>query len=280
MKIVFIGGVEIGYRVLKAVYDSGYLVDTIFTLPFEMEEKTSGFIDFEPIAKENNSNLIRVKDINQKEYIEKIKEIKPDLIIVCGWQRLVCEEILNIPKLGTVGFHSSLLPKYRGRAPVNWAIIMGEKETGITMFYLTPEADDGDIIAQKSFPILLNDDCNTVYKKSAEAGAELIQTYLEKFENNTAPRIHNSSGTYPHYPKRTPKDGLIDFSRSALDVYNFVRALTKPYPGAYFFDDQGNKVIVWKLEIVFDETRLKKDDIVFNTLDLKVRVMQYEKFKV
>ncbi|MCF6330698.1 MAG: methionyl-tRNA formyltransferase [Sulfurimonas sp.] len=276
MKIVFIGAVEIGYTVLKSVYDTNGSVEAIFTLPFDMQEKTSGFIDFEPLAKKNSSALFRVKDINSKEHIDKIKDINPDLIIVCGWQRLVCEEILNIPKLGTIGFHSSLLPKYRGRAPVNWAIIMGEKETGITMFYLTPEADDGDIIAQKSFPILLNDDCKTVYEKSALAGAELIKEFLPKIKNGTAARIHNPSGTYPAYPRRTPKDGLIDFSRSALDIYNFVRALTKPYPGAYYFDNNENKIIVWKIEIVFDESRLKEEDLVLKTLDFKIRLIEYE----
>ena len=232
MKIVYIGGVEIGHTILKSVYKTGFVVDTVFTLTFDMEDKTSGFIDFEPLVNCNESQLIRVSNINEKKYIDKIKEICPDLIIVCGWQRLICKEILDIPKLGCIGFHSSLLPKYRGRAPVNWAILMGEKETGITMFYLTPEADDGDIIVQKSFPILLNDDCNTIYKKSALAGAELINEYLGRIESRSAPRLHNPSGSYPSYPKRTPVDGLIDFKRSALDIYNFVRTLTKPYPGA------------------------------------------------
>jgi len=274
MKIIFIGAVEIGYTILEVVYESGFEVDTVFTLPFEMEEKTSGFVDFEPLTKQNNSNIVRIKEINDVDNIKLIKNINPDLIIVCGWQRLICEDILNIPKLGTIGFHSSLLPKYRGRAPVNWAIIMGEKETGITMFYLTPNADDGDIIAQKSFPILLNDDCNTVYKKSAKAGAELVKEYLPKIKKGTAPRIHNPSASFPAYPKRTPQDGLIDFNRSALDVYNFVRALTKPYPGAYYFDENNKKVIVWKIEIVFDESRLKESDVVFETLDFKVRILE------
>jgi methionyl-tRNA formyltransferase len=276
MRIVYIGGVEIGLTVLKGIYDSAYYIDTVFTLPFDMKERTSGFIDFEPLVKSNNSNLVRVKDINQQVYIDKIKDINPDLIIVCGWQRLICKEILDIPRLGTIGFHSSLLPKYRGRAPVNWAIIMGEKETGITMFYLTPEADDGAIIAQKSFPILLNDDCNTIYKKSALAGAELIKEYLPKIQNNSIQRIHNQSASFPAYPKRTPKDGLIDFNRSALDVYNFIRALTKPYPGAYYFDKNGNKVIVWQCAIVMDEKEIKSDDIILNTLDFKIKIKNYE----
>jgi len=276
MKIVFIGAVEIGHKILETIYNVNYSVDTVYTLPYSMEESTSGFIDFLQLTEQHNSRLIRTKDINQASHINEIKKIYPDLIIVCGWQRLICEDILNIPKLGVVGFHSSLLPKYRGRAPVNWAIIMGEKETGITMFYLTPQADDGDIIAQRSFPILFNDDCNTIYKKSAQAGSDLITEYLPRIENGTAPRVHNPSATYPAYPTRTPKDGLIDFNRSALDVYNFIRALTKPYPGAFYFNEEGYKIIVWKIEIVFDDSRLQQDDIICNTLDNKIKVIKYE----
>lgn len=275
MKLVFIGSVEIGYTVLEAVYDAGFAVDTIFTLDFDKKEQTSGFIDFEPLANTHESVLVRVKNLSEPEYIEKIKSIGPDLIIVCGWQRLVCKEILDIPKLGTIGFHSSLLPKYRGRAPVNWAIIAGEKETGITMFYLTEDADAGDIIAQKAFPIMLNDDCNTVYKKSAKAGADLIVEFLPKIANGTALRLHNPSRNYPAYPKRTPADGEIDFKRSALDVYNFIRALTKPYPGAFAYLPDGSKIVIWKAEIIFDESSVADKSMIFDTLDLPIAAIDW-----
>ncbi|MGA1823510.1 MAG: methionyl-tRNA formyltransferase, partial [bacterium] len=201
--------------------------------------------------------------------------LKPDLIVVCGWQRLICKEILTIPSLGTIGFHSSLLPKYRGRAPVNWAILLGERETGITMFYLTPEADTGDIIAQKVFPILFNDDCGTIYEKAAKAGAEMIKEYLPQIKNGTAPAIHNPSASYPAYPKRIPEDGRIDFNRSALDIYNFVRSLTRPYPGAFYYDEHGHKVIVWRIEIVMDNSRIQPGDILFETRDYKIRIVEY-----
>ncbi len=274
-KIFFIGSVQIGFTILEALYEVAK-VDTVITLPLESSEKTSGFIDFEPMATKHNSKLIRTKDTNTPETIEWFQKEKPDLIIVCGWQRLVCKEILDIPKLGVIGFHSSLLPKYRGRAPVNWAIIAGEKETGITMFYLTEEADAGDIIAQKAFPIMLNDDCASVYAKSAQAGADLMSEYLPKILGGNATRIHNPSRSYPAYPKRTPEDGKIDFNRSALDVYNFIRALTRPYPGAYCYDKDGSKMVVWKCEIVFDESRLQGADIIFDTIDLKIRVLEWE----
>jgi len=270
MKIVYISGTEVGVDIYNAIYEAGFEVDTIFTYKLEKKEKISGFFDYEKISK---SNVIRVDNINDE--VEKIKEINPDLIIVGGWQQLLSKEILAIPKLGAIGFHSSLLPKYRGRAPVNWAIIMGEKKTGITMFYLTPNADEGDFIAQKEVEILFNDDCNSVYKKCAKAGSELIKIYLPLIEKETAPKIHNPSNSYPVCPKRTFEDGKIDFNRSSLEVYNFIRALTKPYPGAWSVYN-GKKIIIWKCEIVMDESRLKKDDLVFQTKDFKIRAIEWQ----
>ena len=279
MKIVFLSSVEVGYLILKTVYKINKSVGIIYTLPLEKAKNISGFFNYEPIATKNNTILIRSDNINKKKHIQEIKKYSPDLILVCGWQRLVCSEILDIPRLGTIGFHTSLLPKYRGCAPVNWAIIMGEKKTGITMFYLTPNADDGDIIAQKEIPILFNDDCKSIYQKAAIAGSDLMEEFLPQIQKETAPRLHNPSFSYPALPKRRPSDGLIDFRRSALDIYNFVRALTKPYPGAFYYNVKREKVIVWRIEIVFDETRLQPDDTVFDTLDFKVRVLDMEVIK-
>jgi methionyl-tRNA formyltransferase len=270
MRIVYISGTEVGVEIYNAIYEAGFEVDTIFTYKLEKKEKISGFFDYEEISK---SNLIRVDNINDE--IEKIEKINPDLIIVGGWQQLLCKEILEIPELGAIGFHSSVLPKYRGRAPINWALIMGEEKTGITMFYLSENADDGDIIAQKEVEILFNDDCNTLYKKCAKAGAEIIKENLVKIQKGTAPKIHNSSKSYPICPKRTPKDGEIDFNRSSLEVYNFIRALTKPYPGAFTYVN-GKKIVIYKIEIVMDESRLQKDDLVFETKDFKVRAIEWQ----
>jgi len=190
MKIIFIGGVRIGYTVLKSVYESGYIVDTVFTLP--KNSSASDYVNFESLVSKYDTKLIRATDVNKLSCVDIIQDISPDLIIVCGWQQLISKEILSIPKLGAIGFHSSLLPKYRGRAPVNWAIIMGERKTGITMFHLTESADSGDIIAQKAFPIMLNDDCNTIYKKSANK-CVCTNYYYEEWSdvNNRCENIFN-----------------------------------------------------------------------------------------
>jgi methionyl-tRNA formyltransferase len=170
--------------------------------------------------------------------------MEPDVIIVCGWQQLVGEEILRIPSGGTIGFHSSLLPRYRGRAPVNWALIRGEKKTGVTMFYCDAEADAGDIIAQRSFPILMNDTCGTVYRKAARAVRRLIHEYGPRIVDETAPRIPNDSRNHRCWPERRPEDGRIDWNRGALGTHNWIRALTHPYPGAFTYC-RGRKYFVW-----------------------------------
>lgn len=272
MRIHFVGCVEIGYRVLTDLYEHGYRIDLVVTVPPAWGERTSGYTDFAPLAKRYGSALLEVEDINAPDIIEEIAGRQPDLIIVCGWQRLLGRELLSIPSKGCVGFHSSLLPRYRGRAPVNWAIIMGERETGVTMFYLDPEADAGDIIAQRAFPITLADDCRTVYEKSASAAGEILLEQLPLIAEGKAPRLHNPSRSYPVYPKRTPADGLIDFQRSALDVYNWVRALTRPYPGAFFYHE-GRKVLAWRAEI---GAREGGRFIVRETADLPVTVTDWE----
>lgn len=272
MKIVFVGCVEIGHTVLKNLYQNGYHIDLVVTLDARKAGQTSGYVDFRPLSEQYKSPLLEVVDINVPKCISEIKKLGPDLIIVCGWQRLLGKEVLSIPKKGCIGFHSSLLPKYRGRAPVNWAIIMGEKETGVTMFYLDKGSDSGDIIAQKIFPITLADNCATVYKKAAAASSDLLLDHLPLIKQDKVVRAHNPSRSYPEYPKRSPEDGLIDFQRSALDVYNWIRALTKPYPGAFFYHN-GRKIRVWRSEI---GKRSDKNKIVMSTADLPVTLTDWE----
>jgi methionyl-tRNA formyltransferase len=272
MKIVFVGCVEIGYTVLESIYQQGWSVDLVITLPVASSGKTSGFIDFHPLAEMYHSKVIESIDLKSTECRQELKQLEPDLLICCGWQRLIPDEVLELPIKGCIGFHSSLLPKYRGRAPVNWAIILGEKETGVTLFYLNSMADTGDIITQKSFPITLEDDCHTIYKKSANACCQMLVNQLPLIEHNAVKRIHNPSASYPAYPKRTAEQGLIDFQRPSLDVFNWIRALTKPYPGAFYYED-GKKIVVWnsKMGIVSGQNVIFK-----NTLDGVISLIDVE----
>lgn len=248
MKIIFIGCVEIGFKCLKQVLKDSWDVSAIFTLAKKYSKNTSGFVDFSALARKHGIGLYRVKNINDEININRIKKIDPDLIIICGWQQLVCEKILKISGKGTIGFHSSLLPRYRGRAPVNWAIIMGEKKTGVTMFYCDPEADTGDIIAQRSFAICPNDTCQTVYHKSAKAARKLLHLFLPKIDKNIVKRKKNTSIKYRFWPKRRPEDGRINWRRASGDIHNWIRALSHPYPGAFSCCND-KKFYIWKSRI-------------------------------
>jgi len=272
MKIAFIGCVQIGYTVLAGLYREGFQVELVVTMDRSRAGRTSGYIDFAPLARGNESAVLETDDINSAKTIEALGKVSPDVVIVCGWQQLLGRSVLSLARRGTVGFHSSLLPHYRGHAPVNWAIIMGERQTGATMFYLDHRADCGDIIDQRAFAITLADDCATVYEKSAQACHAMLVANLAAIGEGRAPRRHNPSASYPAYPRRHPGDGLIDFNRSALDVYNWIRALTRPYPGAFCYLD-GKKIRVWRAQI---GAIPGPGHLVVNTADLSITLTDWE----
>lgn len=272
MKIAFVGCVQIGHTVLKRLYETGYRVNLVVTLDRAMAAKTSGYVNFHPLAKTNGSKILEIVDINAPESLTALRAQKPDVTIVCGWQQMLSPGILSIAARGTVGFHSSLLPHYRGHAPVNWAILLGEKRTGATFFFLDPRTDCGDIIDQEAFDITLADDVATVYAKSAEACAQMLIRHLPAIADGTVIRRHNPSASYPAYPRRGPSDGLIDFNRSALDVYNWIRALTRPYPGAFFYRDE-EKIRVWRAEI---GEKPGPNHLIIETIDLPVTLTEWE----
>lgn len=272
MRTAFVGCVQIGHTVLQRLYEAGFHVDLVVTLDRASAGETSGYVDFHQLAEINGSTLLTTKDINSSETVTALRLLAPDVIVVCGWQQILGKELLAIPARGTVGFHSSLLPHYRGHAPVNWAIIMGEKKTGATFFFLDHRADCGDIIDQEAFDITLADDCATVYAKSAEACARMLITRLPAVADGTVIRHHNPSASYPSYPRRKPGDGLIDFNRSALEVYNWIRALTRPYPGAFFIRGK-EKIRVWQAEI---GPKPGDSNLIMETADLPITLTDWE----
>jgi len=174
-------------------------------------------------------------DLNSEEDVARLRAMRPDLVIVVGWNRLLGDELLAIPARGTVGFHASLLPRHRGRAPVNWAIIRGETITGNTMMYLAPGADTGDIIDQRELAMNLNDTCATVYDKVGESGAEMILKHLPALLRGTAPRRRQAHDDADLLPRRTPGMGITDWHRTPRQVHDWVRSMTHPYPGAFTF---------------------------------------------
>lgn len=248
MRIVFIGCVKEGKECLKEILARKGNVVAIFTFTDELAGSTSGAVSFQDISEKHNIPLYKVKSTNTLEPVVLIKKLNPDVIFVIGWTRLVCSEILAIPKYGCFGMHASLLPKYRGRAPVNWAIINNESETGNSMILLDEGVDTGKVILQKRFSITISDTCQTLYEKVAQAGRAMIRQVLPMLGNSPLPTITQNESEATVMSKRTPEDGIIDWNKSALELFNWVRALTHPYPGAFIYF-QNRKLFIWEARI-------------------------------
>lgn len=249
MKILYIGTREMGYRCLKLLLQ-GYKQQlvAVYTLDESLAPKIAGYKAFDDLMKGTEIPFHKIKDINDPKIVEGIKQYAPDLIVQVAWSQIINQDILKVPKLGCVGFHSSPLPKYRGGSPVNWGLINGEKEWGITFFYLEPGVDHGDIITQKKFAISMEDTCKTVYEKCTNAAVEILNEYLPKIQAGEAPRIKQDDSKATIFKRRKPEDGLIDWNKTSEQLHNWVRALTHPYPGAFTFY-KGKKIFVWKASL-------------------------------
>ncbi|MGH9044818.1 MAG: methionyl-tRNA formyltransferase [Acidimicrobiales bacterium] len=249
-RIVFIGAVHEAEAALAALLESPIEVVEVITVP--EDSQPSGRVDLASLASAHKASLRRCADLNAPETLDHLRSLAPDLMVVVGWNRLLGPEVLSIPLRGCVGFHASLLPQNRGRAPVNWSIIRGETKTGNTMMYLDAGTDTGDIIDQLEVSIAQIDTCYTVYQKVAQAGATMLIGHLPGLMDGSAPRRRQASEPGEILLKRTPSMGITDWNRPATSVHNWVRGLTAPYPGAFSFLG-GERLMLWESRDPCDE---------------------------
>jgi sialic acid synthase SpsE/methionyl-tRNA formyltransferase len=243
-RIVFIGCRKMGFESLQYLLGNHLEnVVSIYTIDESLERKTANHYSFDSLQ-EYGVPIHKISNINSPESILSIKKDNPSIIISMGWSQIIGEEVLTIPLKGVVGFHSSLLPQYAGGSPVNWGIINGETEWGISMFYLTPGVDKGDIIAQMPFEITPNDTCKTVYDKAGQGGVTLLQNHIKDLINGTASRVEQDFSKRSYNKRRKPSEGITDWTLSSQRLYNWVRALTQPYPGAFTFYNN-KKMFIW-----------------------------------
>lgn len=262
MRIVFLGASELGYLACKSLIDQKYSVVGILTIPSEFK------IKYRTQASETTVKNVLYKDFldfstfgipvveattKLKEYSSLIQSWNPDIIIVIGWYYMIPDVIMRIPAKGVIGIHASLLPKYRGNAPLVWALINGEKETGVSLFYIEGGVDEGDIIAQQRFEILPEDNISHLLEKTKTSTLNVLAEFLPLIQSGNAPRIKQNNKDASVFPARTPADGEIDWSWEPERIANFIRAQTKPYPGAFTIIGD-KKVILWDAEVVKIDT--------------------------
>ena len=184
-------------------------------------------------------------------YLHVVERWGIELLLALGWYYLVPKSVLAAVPRGALGIHASLLPKYRGGAPIPWAIINGERETGATLFHLDEGVDSGDIVMQHRFPIEAEDTCATVYDKATVASVTMLREALPLLESDAAPRHPQDESAATQYPQRSPADGRIDWDEPAPRIHDFVRAQTRPYPGAFTTHGDG-RLTVWRTRALPD----------------------------
>lgn len=258
MKVLFFGASELGYECCECLINSNTEIVGIFTIPQQYSIKFKNekgpvvlnnviFKDFNELGKKYNIPVTTVEG-KMTEHLQYIKDLKPDLILVIGWYYIIPESVMSIPGKGAIGIHASLLPKYRGNAPLVWAIINGEKETGISLFYFDKGIDSGDIIDQKKIEITETDTIKEVLEKVKLNSKEILLKNIPLLKAGAAARVTQDHSKATVFPKRTPLDGEIDWSLSSQQIKDFIRAQTKPYPGAFTYIN-GKKIIIWDADI-------------------------------
>jgi len=236
MKIIFMGTPDFACPSLLALIKSGHDIVGIVTQP-DRRRGRGMKVSYSPVKElslKNNLDVYQPSNINDSEFINLLKKISPDSIVIVAFGQILSKEILKLPKYGCINLHASLLPKYRGAAPIPWAIFAGEEKTGVTTFYLSEKVDSGDIILQREEGIRKDDTTATLSKRLAKIGAELLIETIDKIEKREAPRIPQDKGKATYVPRLKKEDGLIDWKKSASQIERLARAMD-PWPGAYIY---------------------------------------------
>ena len=255
LRIVFMGTPEFAVASLDALVKAGCNIVGVITAPDKpggrgMELQQSAVKKY---AVEHDLNILQPEKLKQPEFIETLRSLNADLQLVVAF-RMLPELVWNMPPMGTINLHGSLLPQYRGAAPINWAVINGEKETGVTTFKLQHEIDTGNILLQQSFPIAYDENAGSVHDKMKEIGAALLVRTVQEIaeglligqpQHSTPNTQHND---LKHAPKIFTETCEIDWTKSTTDIYNLIRGLS-PYPTAFTFLNE-KKLKIYKAEAV------------------------------
>jgi len=218
---------------LDILIKNGHEISAVVTVPDKPKGRGQklGISEVKQYALDNNLKVLQPVKLKDENFLNELRELKPDLIIVVAF-RILPSVIFDIPKYGIFNLHGSLLPKYRGAAPINWAIINGDKETGVTTFFLKEKVDTGNIILQEKLDIGENDTFGEVYDKLSAIGANLVLETVREIETNDVKIMEQKDEHSTPAPKIFKEDCRIDWSKSSTEIHNFVRGLS-PHPTAW-----------------------------------------------
>lgn len=244
MKTLVFAYHDMGLAGLMALNRAGFEIAAIFSHEDDPQENC-WFGSVRDWAKENNIPLFCPADVNAPAWRRLIVSLAPEVIFSFYYRQLLSSEILTVPAAGAFNLHGSYLPHYRGRCPVNWVLVNGEQETGVTLHRMVAKADAGDIVAQQIVPIAWEDTARSLYGKLCRAAALLLDETLPLIKAGNTPGYPQDLTTGSYYGGRTPADGRIDWHWPASRIYNLIRAVTEPYPGAFALTRNGERLLIW-----------------------------------
>lgn len=250
MKIVFMGTPEFAVPCLQKIIDEGHEVSAVVTQPDKPKGrgKKLAMPPVKELALKYEIDVYQPVKAREESFVEKLKEINPELIVVVAFGQILPKSILDIPKFGCVNVHASLLPKYRGAAPLNWVIINGEEKTGVTTMYMDVGLDTGDMILKSEIPLDDEITAGELHDKMMVQGAEVLKDTIDLISKGEAPREKQNDEETCYSPIMDKSLGNIDWSKSATDIHNLIRGVN-PWPSAYTtYDKQTMKI--WKTKVL------------------------------
>jgi methionyl-tRNA formyltransferase len=223
---------NVGVRCLSVLLAHGVDVRLVVTHDDDPRENI-WFGSVEALARSHDLPVAKPRDPNAPQFVEQVAALRPDFLFSFYYRLMLSPALLALPQRGALNMHGSLLPRYRGRAPVNWAVIKGERETGATLHHMVEKPDAGDIVAQQAVPILPDDTAFDVFAKVTLAAELTLDRALPALLAGSAPRVPQDLARGSYFGGRKPEDGLIDWRCSAAEIHNLVRGVAPPYPGAF-----------------------------------------------
>ena len=272
MRTVVLAYHNMGCVGIKALLDHGFEIVGVFTHKDDSGESI-WFNSVAELAAAKNIPVFAPIDINHPIWIQRIKALAPDIIFSFYYRNLISSGILNIPPAGCLNLHGSLLPRYRGRCPINWVLVNGETQTGVTLHYMTLRPDDGDVVCQEAIAISDDDTALTLHEKAARISDRMLRNMLPSIKNGTAPRKPQDHSKATYFGGRKPEDGEIDWKKTAADVRNLVRAVTTPYPGAFSYVGD-RKCLFWKVSLIPEDEQAHRPGTILSTDPLIIACAQ------
>ncbi|ELI8127130.1 bifunctional UDP-4-amino-4-deoxy-L-arabinose formyltransferase/UDP-glucuronic acid oxidase ArnA [Yersinia enterocolitica] len=251
---------DMGCTGINALLESGYKITAVYTHA-DSQGENPFFGSVAKLAAEKNIPVYAPEDINHPLWVNHVKNEEPEVIFSFYYRNLLCEDILAAAAIGAFNLHGSLLPRYRGRAPLNWVLVNGEKETGVTLHRMSTRADAGNIVGQRAIAIEPEDVALSLHRKMCESAQALLRHYLPLIRSGSWKEIAQNEDEATSVGRRTPDDGRLDWSKPASELHNLVRGVSAPWPGAFSYVG-ATKFIVWKSSVHMDKHAARPGTVI------------------